>query len=88
MIDLSPETERLARRLADERHVPVDAAVREALEASAVTSLLKPARPRDRSPEAIAARRARVDQIVREIAAMPILDHRSPQEIIDDINAI
>ena len=88
MIDLSQETERLARRLADARHVPVDTAIKEALEVNAVTLLLKPDRPRDRSPEAIAARRAYVDKIVSEIAAMPVLDHRAPQEIIDDLSAI
>jgi hypothetical protein len=27
-----------------------------------------------------------MDQIVREIAAMPILDRRSPREIMDDLN--
>ena len=88
MIDLSQETEALARRVADARQVSVDVAVRQALEASTVSMLLKPERPRDRSPEAVARRRASVDRIVREIAAMPILDPRSTQEIIDDLNAL
>ena len=90
MIDLSQETETLARRLAEARHVTVDDAVRQALEASAyaVGIALKPRRPHDRSPEAVAARRAAVDRIVQEIAALPILDRRSPQEIIDDLNAL
>lgn len=34
----------------------------------------------------LAARRARIDRIVAEIAALPVLDPRSPQEIMDDIN--
>jgi antitoxin VapB len=90
MIELSPETEILARRLADARHLPVDAAVREALEASAqaagVVPGLGPAR--DRSGVSVATRRERMDKIVREIASMPILDARSPEEIMDDLNAV
>ena len=90
MISLSQETETLAQSLADARRVSVDAAVRQALEASAQAAgvNLRPARPHDRSAEAIAARRARVDEIVRQIAAMPVLDKRPVQEIIDDINAL
>lgn len=89
MIDLSQETEALARRLADARHVSVDAAVRDALEASAhAAGVMQPSRPHDRSPEAIAARRASIREIVSELAAMPVLDKRPVQEIIDDINAL
>ncbi len=90
MINLSQETEALARRLADAQHVTIEDAVRRALEASAhaVGVLADPARPRNRSPEAAAARRARMDQIVRDIAAMPVLDRRSPREIVDDLNAV
>jgi hypothetical protein len=29
-----------------------------------------------------------MDKIVREIASMPILDARSPEEIMDDLNAV
>ncbi|MBV8068402.1 MAG: hypothetical protein JO270_00755 [Acidobacteriaceae bacterium] len=90
MINLSQETEALARRLADAQSVSIDTAVRQALKASAhaVGIDTVPGRPRDRSPEAIAARRACIDQTVREIAAMPVLDPRSPREIIDDLNAL
>jgi hypothetical protein len=90
MIDLSPETETLARRLADAQRVTIDAAVRQALEARAQAAgiELRPGRPHDRSPDAVAARRARVDAIVREIAGMPVLDKRPVQEIVDDINAL
>ena len=90
MIDLSQETETLARRLADAQRVTIDAAVRQALEARAQAAgvELQPSRPHDQSPEAVATRRARVDDIVREIAAMPVLDKRPVQEIIDDINAL
>ena len=90
MIDLSQETEALARRVADAQRVTVDAAVRQALEATAHAAgvLLEPGRPRDQSPEAVAARRERMARIVGDIAAMPILDKRSPNEIMDDLNAV
>jgi antitoxin VapB len=90
MIHLSPETEALARRLADMQSIPVEDAIRQALEARARTAgvILETNRPRDLSPAAVAARRARIDQVVREIAAMPILDRRSPREIMDDVNVV
>jgi antitoxin VapB len=90
MIDLSPEIEALARRLADAQSVSVEDAVRQALEARARAAGIvpEPHRPRDQSPEAAAVRRTRIDKIVREIAAMPVLDRRSPREIMDDLNAV
>ena len=90
MIDLSQETEALARRVADVRRVTVDAAVRQALEASAHTSgvLPEPSRPRDLSSEAVALHRQRVERFIGEIAAMPILDKRTPHEIMDDLSVL
>jgi antitoxin VapB len=90
MIILSRETEALARRLADAQSVSIEDAVRQALEARARDAGIAPGlrRSGDRSPEAIAARRARIDQVVRDIAAMPILDRRSPREIMDDLNTV
>lgn len=90
MISLSQETEALARRLADAQRVSVDAAVRHALEAQAAAAgiSLEPGRPRDRSPRAIAARRIRMETIAHEISAMPVLDQRTPQGIMDDLNAL
>ena len=90
MINLSPEVEALVRRLADAESVPVEDAIRQALEARARAIGVMPeqSRQRDSSPEAVAGRRARIDRIVREIAAMPILDRRSPREIMDDLNAL
>jgi len=69
-------------------HVTVEDAVRQALEARAHAAglLLEPSRSRDLSPEAAAARKAELARIVREIAAMPALDTRSAQEIMDDLN--
>ena len=83
-IDLSQETEALARR------VTVDAAIKQALEASAHAAgiLMEPSRPRDLSSEAVATRRERIGQIVHEIATSPVLDARSPREIMDDLNAL
>ncbi|MGH6795425.1 MAG: hypothetical protein ACREDD_03735 [Methylocella sp.] len=68
----------------------VDEAVRQALEEKARAAGVLPEPPgrRDQSPAAIAARQASVNRIVAEIAAMPILDARSPQEIMDDLNAL
>ena len=40
------------------------------------------------SPGAIAVRRARVEEVVRDIAALPLLDKRPMQETIDDIDAL
>ncbi|AZG76950.1 hypothetical protein EHO51_09515 [Methylocystis rosea] len=82
MITLSRETEVLAERLAAARRVSVDEAVRQALEASARAAGVSPAQRR---------RRMTVEQMQAlgaEIAALPILDPRSPQEIMDDINEL
>jgi antitoxin VapB len=83
MIDLSQETEALAKRLAAAQNISLDDAIREALEERALAKgvMLEARRPR---------RRLTVDQMLAvgdEIAAMPLLDTRSPREIIDDINA-
>ena len=90
MINLSQETETLAKRLADAQRLSVEDAIRLAIEerAHAAGVLPKPQRPRDQSPEAVAARRARTNRFVAELAAMPILDPRSPGEIMDDLNAL
>jgi antitoxin VapB len=90
MIDLSPETETLAVKLAAAQHISVEVAVRQALEAQARAAgvLPEPHRPRDRSLEAVAARHARTNRLVAELASMPVLDPRSPRDIMDDLNAI
>ena len=90
MINLSPETEALAQRLAVAHHLSVEQAIRLALEEKARTEGIasEPLRPRERSLDAIDARRARTDKFVAELAAMPIFDSRSPREIMDDLNAL
>jgi antitoxin VapB len=87
MIDLSQETEALARSVADARHVTVDTAIRQALKASAHAAgvLPEPGRPHDVSSEAIAIRRERIGRIVHETEAMPLLDARSQKEIMEDL---
>lgn len=89
MIDLSQETEALARRVADTRHVTIDAAIRQALEASAHAAgvvLPEPGRPRDLSSEAaITTRQEQIRRTMHEIEAIPFLDTRSPREIMEDL---
>jgi antitoxin VapB len=90
MIKLSQETEALAKRLAAAQRLSVEDAIRQALEekAHAAAIPMERPRPRDQSPAAIAARRARTDQFVAELAAMPVLDPRSPRDIMDDLDAL
>jgi antitoxin VapB len=80
MLNLSHETEVLAARLAEAQRLPVDLAVRQALEAQARAAGVLPVRQH----------RMTVDQMLAlgaEIAALPVLDTRSANEIMDDINA-
>lgn len=84
MISLSPETEALARRLAAAEGVGVEDAIRRALEEKARGGAS--AKKTWPTPEEIARRKKAMDRVVAEIAAMPILDPRSPQEIMDELN--
>jgi antitoxin VapB len=86
-IALSPETVALAERLAAAHGVSVEEAIRQAVEQSALAAGVIE-RKRDTSPEAIAARIAVMQQIADEIAAMPVLDPRSPREIMDELNEL
>ena len=86
MVSLYPRTEALARRLAAERNMTVEDTIQMALEAW-VTTTRNTVPPRDRSPDAIATRHARMDAAARDLAAMPVLDARSPQDIMDELNA-
>ncbi len=90
MINLTRETEALARWLAVARGVSVEEAIRSALEEKirAADLATKARPPRDTSPAAVAARRERTNRFVAELAAMPILDSRPVNEIIDDLNAL
>jgi antitoxin VapB len=86
MIDLSPEIIALAQRLASARGVSLEEAIKQAIEQSAREAGVADARRLDAPPEAVAARKAAIRQIIDEIAAMPVLDPRSLQEIMDELN--
>jgi antitoxin VapB len=83
MITLSDETETLAKRIAGAQRVSVDEAIRDALEQVARTRHLDVETPQP------GRRRMSIEEMLAvgdEIAAMPLLDTRSPQEIMDDLN--
>ena len=86
MIDLSHGNRSSRTALGSRASVTVDTAVRQALEARAQAAGIAPEPPRNRSPEAVSMRRARMHRLAREIASLPILDPRSPREIVDDLN--
>ena len=90
MINLSQETVALAQRLAAAQRLSVEATIQQALEAHARAFGIAPRaeRPRDVSPEAVAARIARFDALAQRIAGAPINDPRPVSEIVDDLNAI
>jgi antitoxin VapB len=80
MIHLSDEVEALARRIAVARGISVEDAIARAIEESA--RMVGVARPR---------RRQTAQQMLAvgdEIRALPLLDPRSPREIMDDMNAL
>ncbi|MGE4045722.1 MAG: hypothetical protein AB7F35_12780 [Acetobacteraceae bacterium] len=89
MIDLSQETEALIRRLAIAENVSADTVVRQALDARLRMGCgtVQPDQPEAARARTIAERRACMEQIAREIAALPVLDTRSPREIMDDLDA-
>ena len=76
MISLSPETENLAREVASRRGVTVDAAVREALEAAKTGD--RPARHRMTAAQMLS--------FAADVADLPLLDHRTPEAILDEVN--
>ncbi|HXX82993.1 MAG TPA: hypothetical protein VEN29_03335, partial [Casimicrobiaceae bacterium] len=71
------------------QRLTVEDTIRMALEdrARAEDVVIEPHR-RDQSAEAAAARRLRTDKLVETFAALPILDPRSPREIMDELNAV
>jgi antitoxin VapB len=82
MLDLSKETETLARRLAEAQHLSVDAAIRLALERQAAGGVAETGRKHHRMTiEEMLA-------VGAEIAAMPVIDPRSSQEIMDDLGTL
>ncbi|MDJ0448672.1 hypothetical protein [Methylocystis sp. JR02] len=63
--------------------------IKQALEASACSAGIsrEPFEP-SRLAETTAGRRASVARIVAQVKALPILDPRSPQEIVDELNEL
>jgi antitoxin VapB len=90
MVHLSQETETLARRLAMAQGLSIEQAIKQALEQSARAAGVAsgPQQRSDNSAKAVAARMARIDQVVDDLANMPVLDRRSPREIMSDLNAL
>jgi antitoxin VapB len=83
MINLSQDLETLARRVAAVEQTSVEDAIRRALEdrARAKGVSLVPRHGRRMAAQQMVAFGA-------EIAAMPLLDSRSPREIMDDLSAL
>jgi antitoxin VapB len=75
----APETERLAKEVAKAKGKPVAIVVRDAIEASAREAGLLVARPRRLTA---AEKRNRLLQISERSAARPIIDARTPDEIL------
>ncbi len=75
------ETERLAQAIAEAAGKPVAFVVREALAAHAMRQgIVSPARSaRRRSPAEIGAA---IDAVVSRVRALPVLDTRTPDEIV------
>jgi antitoxin VapB len=80
MIELSEDIEALARKIATACGVSVEDAVAWAIEEGAHRSGL--ARPRRRMTG------AQMLAVGDEIAALPLLDPRSPREIMQEVNAL
>ena len=81
MIHLPQDIEALALRLAAAQRLPVETAIRRALEHEARASGLTSAPPR---------RRMTTEQMLAlgsEIAVLPIHDPRAPSQIMDELNA-
>ena len=89
MIHLPLETLALAQRLAAAHRLSVEETIHRVLEQRAqAEGLLDGARLRDVSAAAIATRSARTDDLVARFAAMPVLDPRSPREMMDDLDPL
>jgi hypothetical protein len=80
MIWIAPETEVLARELAEKQGVPVEAAVKSAIERAAREVGVEQAMPPGRTREEIISG---IEAIARRCAARPVHDARAPDEIID-----
>jgi antitoxin VapB len=83
MLQLTQETEQLARRVAARLGREPEDCIRSALEHEAWALNVADAPPR--------RRRMTVEQMLalgNKVASLPLLDPRSPQEIADDLNEL
>jgi antitoxin VapB len=78
-LHVDPETERLAHRVAQAKGKPVAMVVRDAIEASAREAGVLVGRP---TALGAADKRQRLQEISERSAARPILDSRTPEEIV------
>lgn len=90
MLNLSIATERLAQLIAAKTGTTPEIVVHEAVEerARATGIALEQRARRDLTTEAVVAREARMLRCADEIAALPLLDKRSPRQIMDELNAL
>ena len=80
MIYLSDDIEALARKVADARGLSVEDVIAGAIEESARHTGITRPRRRLTTEEMLA--------VGDEIVALPLLDPRSPRQIMDDMNAL
>jgi antitoxin VapB len=80
MIELPEDVEALARKIAVARGMSVEAAVAWAVEEGARRTGLPRPRRRQTSAQMLA--------VGDEIAALPLLDSRSPQQLMQELNAL
>ena len=90
MINLSRETVAFAERLAAAKSLSVEDAIRRAWKPGLARRTLQRRRGGRAilPPAAVARRKASIDRTVAEIAGLPILDPRSPREIMDDLDSL
>jgi hypothetical protein len=89
MIQLSRQTEALARKLAASQGISAEDAVERAVERSArEAGMAVDSERRELTDTAIAARKARMRRIAAEIDSMAVLDFRSVEDMVDDLNAL
>ncbi|WP_146604686.1 type II toxin-antitoxin system VapB family antitoxin [Rhodoplanes roseus] len=84
MTELPLDVVRLARRLAEAQGISVGEAIRRAVEDSARAAGLEATRLGGRRRMTAAD----MLSVGREITAMPLLDPRSPGQIMDDLDAL
>jgi antitoxin VapB len=78
VLHLPPELEALARRIADARHLSVEQAIKIAVEASARIAAEPPPKEQLSRDELI----RRMEEISARSATRPIVDPRSPDELL------